>query len=311
MVMTVATPLTMMPLLQVDVEPFALYDSTAWKIARAAYTAETSGDVRFNDVTSRRLLLPAYVITYSTFGIELRAVVSGWTGAVWGAQQEVTPRSFASPRHFVTSHTHWSQAATARLLARILSSIQAGFVQDSVAAVLRNPHAARAAMVLLLPLMRGAAKLLFFPPIFVATVLSLGGLFAHATFAPYSHQRRLFQQWEATRAEEARVQSAMFDEWKFRGSSSSNNSSSSNSSSSSSSNSQHTQPRGYPQQRQQQPLRPPSTGLPPVNERDFYAVLGLGSKGTSAATEDVQAAFRRELLKYHPPPPNFITSLLH
>jgi hypothetical protein len=100
MVMTIATPLTMMPLLQVDVEPFALYDSTAWKIARAAYTAEMPGDVRFNDVTSRRLLLPAYVITYSTFGIELRAVVSGWTGAVWGAQQEVTPRSFASPRHF-------------------------------------------------------------------------------------------------------------------------------------------------------------------------------------------------------------------
>jgi hypothetical protein len=263
----------------VHVEPFVLYESTAWNIALSAYAAETFGaeshDARVESVTSRRLLLPAYVCVYSTFGVELRAIVNGYTGQVWGVQQE---------------------AATARVLARTLSNIQSFFgthgsgLSADVAQVLRfQPQIARAALALLLPFMRGAVKILFFPPILAGTLLSLGGLIAHATFAPYSQQRRLFQQWEATRSAEARMQAALNDEWKFREDVSNRR--------------QRAQPCDDPQVRQQHPQfrSQRSTGMPPpVNEKDYYAVLGLSSKTTTATTEEVQAAFRRELLKYHP-----------
>jgi hypothetical protein len=122
----------------------------------------------------------------------------------------------------------------------------------------RSRHAPAGAELLLfpllLPVLRVAAKVLFFPPIFVGTVLSLGGLFAHTTLAPYRTQRRLFQQWEATRAAEARAQAGSRDEWRFR-------------------------------------------KRAAAEEGDFYAVLGLGCTATA---EEVQAAFQRELHKFHP-----------
>lgn len=39
---------------------------------------------------------------------------------------------------------------------------------------------------------------------------------------------------------------------------------------------------------------------PPVKEGDYYALLGLSEANTAASTEDIQKAFRRELMRYHP-----------
>lgn len=218
------------------------YESTAWRVAAAAFAGEQEASAgaslqaaRFDAVSSRRLLLPGYIVTYSTFGVQLRAVVNGHNGEVWGVQQE---------------------AATARMLARALSAFKSmPAVPAGAEVLLFHPDVRRALLALLLPLLRVAAKLLFFPPIFLGTVLSLGGVFAHATLAPYSMQRRLFQQWEATRAAEARAQAGARDEWRFRKAAA-------------------------------------------VKEEDVYAVLGLSS--TAATAEEVQAAFRRQLHKYHP-----------
>jgi hypothetical protein len=169
------------------------YESTAWRVAAAAFAGEQEASAggslqaaRFDAVSSRRLLLPGYIVTYSTFGVQLRAVVNGHNGEVWGVQQEAAP---------------------ARMLARALSAFKSmPAVPAGAEVLLFHPDVRRALLALLLPLLRVAAKLLFVPPIFLGTVLSLGGVFAHATLAPYSMQRRLFQQWEAPRAAEARAQ---------------------------------------------------------------------------------------------------------
>lgn len=37
-----------------------------------------------------------------------------------------------------------------------------------------------------------------------------------------------------------------------------------------------------------------------MKEGDYYALLGLSEANTAASTEDIQKAFRRELMRYHP-----------
>jgi hypothetical protein len=156
-----------------------LYESPALDIALASASAESASgdgqpqDMRFDGVTSRRLLLPGYVVTYSTFGIELRAIVNGYTGEVWGWQQET---------------------ASARLLANAASAFFSGVTNkwvEACAAVFTvlckaSPALAKTVVTLLLqPIFRVATKIVFFPPVFVTAVLSLSGLFAHATLAPF------------------------------------------------------------------------------------------------------------------------------
>ncbi len=162
---------------QVCVEPFMLYEGPALNIAAASVTAQLqsggSGCCRLPDVSSRRLLLPGYVVTYSTFGVELRAIVNGYSGEVWGLQQET---------------------ASARLLASTTASFFAGVTNkwfDASVAVFTalcklSPAVAKSIVTLLLqPLFRFAAKIVFFPPFLVIAALSLSGLFAHATLAPF------------------------------------------------------------------------------------------------------------------------------
>ena len=128
--------------------------------------------MRLEHVASRRLLLPGYVITYSTCGAQLRAIVNGYTGQVWGMQQE---------------------AASARLLAKAVSNIfvfvknkTVEFTAASIPILCKVSPAFMKTVVtwLITPLLRVCAKVVFFPPVFIAAALSLSGLIAHATLQP-------------------------------------------------------------------------------------------------------------------------------
>ena len=78
---------------KVEVEPFSLYEATAWSIARqqqlqheiginsidGGSTRETP-DAKFSNVESHRLLQPCHVVKYQYFGVEFRAFVNGHNG---------------------------------------------------------------------------------------------------------------------------------------------------------------------------------------------------------------------------------------
>lgn len=76
------------------VEPYHLYESTAYDLARAQL--ERQPRLAGGAITSRRVLSAAYIVQYSCLGVELHALINGATGAVWGMQQEsASARAFS------------------------------------------------------------------------------------------------------------------------------------------------------------------------------------------------------------------------
>jgi hypothetical protein len=159
---------------QVEVDQFVLYETPAFDIALASCAGpdQSAGSVHLDHVASRRLLLPGYVVTYSTWGVQLRAIVNGHTGQVWGVQQE---------------------AASARLLAKSASNFFVFFTNKTVEITAASipllckvsPAFMKTVVTwLVMPLLRACAKVVFFPPVFIGAALSLSGLVAHATLQP-------------------------------------------------------------------------------------------------------------------------------
>lgn len=278
----------------VDVQPFETYEATAWQLARASVLSSLStrhpslvgksegGGVEFTAVVSRRLLLPAYEVKYAWWGEELRCIINGSTGAAYGVQADMggaTLRRILDGIKRATAGGGGSgggggvtlDPSRLRLLFEVLRRL--GFAPSAL-----GPLGA-----LLTGVLRPAVKLLFWPPFLVGSLLAFAGFALRQGVMPIRKQRVTFAEWEEVRAAERRMQSGMSDEWVFRPAEGGGRSSSSS-----------TRQQGGSQR--QQPGRSekaaPGRRPPPINEEDFYGVLGL-AKG--ASTPEVQAAFRREL----------------
>lgn len=176
------------------VEPFLLYEASAWGLAQAAYSAEHARARGFEEVRSRRVLAPAFVVEYTLLGgVPLTAYVPGVSGAVWGtAQQAPGARLYAYAR----GHAPGVQLPTAGTLGVLLELLARG-----------SPQLAKALAFLAATLVRIAA-----PPLLVGALLLLG----HTVVSPLIAQRSLAAAWEAQRAQEGRQQQGLKDEWRFR-----------------------------------------------------------------------------------------------
>ena len=268
------------------VEAFATYETTAWALARAAHlgslpAADAAPPPRWADIESARLLLPVHVLTYTHLWTEFRVVVNAVTGAAFGLAQRPALGALAGLLSLARDGAGGAGVRSAAELGR---------------AVARNPSLAAplygAVEALLRGLGRPALKLLFWPPLLVGAALSLAAYaVANATHGLRA-ERAVFSRWAEERRAEARAQAALDDTWLFRRDGAAQ---------------QQTQTSQTQQRRQtwEQAARssspPPPSMPPPVDASDYYACLGLAARAPAdVTTQDIQAAFRRELLKYHP-----------
>ena len=243
------------------VEPFSLYEASAWGLAQAAYAAENARARGFEEVRSRRVLAPAFVVAYTLLGVPLTAYVPGMSGAVWGTAQEAPgARLYAYAR----GHAPGVQLPTAGTLGVLLELLARG-----------SPQLAKALAMLAATLVRISA-----PPLLVGALLLLG----HTVVSPYIAQRGLAAAWEAQRAQEGRQQQGLKDEWRFREVVARARQDVRGAAASAS---------GPSSARRASRGRQP----PPTPPGDLHALLGV-SRG--ASREEITAGFRRELQKYHP-----------
>ena len=178
-------------------EPYALFEKGAWALAQAA--AGAPAGARYADIASRRVLLPAYLVTYRVLGfITLKAYINGYSGTVWGEAQE-TPGArlyalYAARAQSYTAETGFQSlgklGAVLRLLAR------------------DTPQLAQV-LGLLATL---AMRVLLSPPVLV----SLGAFVGHTLLSPFLSRRASEARWEALRREERARQEGQRDEWLFR-----------------------------------------------------------------------------------------------
>ena len=277
------------------VEPFRTYETTAWALARQAVLASAAKAAglpapldaeraSFQEIESARLLLPVHIITYAHLFVEFRVIVNGVTGAAFGLPQRPALGALADwVGYIVTSADGRSRFAD---LGRTVSRdpVLAGLYAFIETLVLRYSR----------PLL----MLLLWPPFLAGSVLSLGAYVMANLTHGLRAERAAFSRWEEERLAEARAQERLDDTWLFRRTEPRQGS-------------QPPPPRGSsagsssreraPPNSQQARTAPFSGKPPPVDANDFYAVLGLSGRPPSqVATADIQAGFRRELLKYHP-----------
>jgi hypothetical protein len=239
-------------------EPYALFERVAWSLARPAESGVATPR------ESRRVLAPAYVIEFVSLGVVRQTgYVSGLSSRVWSAAEAVPG---ASAYAAIATRVRFADAIVRRFA-------------DSLLRTHLPPDAWRALALLAATFTRTIARFLFFPPV----AMALATIAATAIIAPAAKQRQVLRDWEAQVAAELEKQKGMSDEWVWRTLAraawrDAAHASAARGGASTSSARQRKR-------------------IPPVNENDFAAVLGVG-KG--ASTADIQAAFRREMLIYHP-----------
>lgn len=287
---------------RVDVAPFAAYEATAWEVARAAQLAEEARTwgvaaltaPRFSGVASRRAYYPAHVVEYTHLGVTFSVLINARTGQAWGLQQASVRGALA--RAWATVGVG-SPGRLAEALARGLG----------VTGITLDSRSTLAAANVLLAFARPLLRLLFWPP-FAASVL-----FAALGFGVLTHTRSLRQlvaareEWARTRAAEARQQAEMTDSWQFRptGRSAREQAEEREAEARAAEAAARAAAGGGARRTQAHP--PPPGGEskqrerkaepPPVDPNDLYAILGCERGATTA---EVQAAFRRELMRWHP-----------
>jgi hypothetical protein len=320
---------------QVDVEPFELFESTAWALVRANVLAHEAAlapaerggggggapfghDAVFSNVRSHRVLLPAWVVHYPYLMERFRVFVNGATGDAAGVQQ-------FSPLAALTrlgSLDASGLAANVDAVARALRAAQRVLPPQTVVALLNG------ALLLARPLL----KVLLWPPLLVASAATLGVFALSRATHGHRQQRAELAAWEEQRAAERRLQATMTDEWRFKPQgeaawerAAERAREEEASARARAARARQQQPQQQQQQQQQQQwsssTAPPRTAAPraepsaragsggaqqqprkplppPVDAADCYAVLGIAYP--SASEEDVKAAFRRELMRYHP-----------
>lgn len=203
---------------QVDVEPFELFESTAWALVRASVLAHEAAlapaerggsdggapfgyDAVFSNVRSHRVLLPAWVVQYPHLLERFRVFVNGATGDAAGVQQ-------FSPLVALTrlgSLDASGLAANVDAVARALRAAQRVLPPQMVVALLNGA----------LALARPLFKVLLWPPLLVASAATLG-VFALSSAMRHRQQRAELAAWEEQRAVERRLQATMTDEWRFK-----------------------------------------------------------------------------------------------
>jgi DnaJ-domain-containing protein 1 len=251
----------------VDVHAFGVHESTAWELV-VAQLAEAEGQVEplaVADLASRRLLLPVWEVQYSYLGQTMCAYINAVNGEVFGVQQKAGAALLRAALKKGTAKVPGAADASLRLLRDLLDGLRSSNEGGRIIVTLLS-----GALTMLKPF----ARLLLSPPV----LLALGAVFASSAVHPILWQRLTFSAWEATREAERLKQSGKADTWKHR------------------------------QLRTREAPHPPNaagagearTGArkpPRVEESDPFAVLGVSHLAT---TEEVHAAFRRELQLYHP-----------
>lgn len=134
-----------------------------------------------------------------------------------------------------------------------------------------------------------------FSPYFLVTTL-VGTVAAWAALRSMSLYRRhlSFQSWETTREQERELQKHMADTWLYRASSFATQ----DNFDEVLRQQEHAAQREHDEQARQRRVDAQRKQYA-VDENDYYALLNL-PEGPNASTEQVQRAFRRELLRWHP-----------
>jgi DnaJ-domain-containing protein 1 len=271
---------------KVTVEPFHLFESTALQ----TFILKGRALSALSRLTSQRCFLPGYALVYKELGlVEHRCFLSGSGPGVFGlAEENSTSRLWKS---------------VVNVLTPLLSHLGGLSGKISIADILRsaanNPYHARVLTGLLLYFLRSSAAVLLAPPFLVGAFLSISAALTHALFAPSAAHKTILSQWEEDLAKVLEAQRGKTDEWRFRPREGSTRSSQQQSSGQQSAG-----------QRRERRTAPSSGGggsssgsrsafraMPKVDASDPYAVLGLAR---GASTEEIQAAFRSQLMTYHP-----------
>jgi len=252
----------------VELDPFSLFEGAAWALARGAWPGGAAPPRRPAGAASRRVLLPGFIIHYSVLGVRLVAYVNGGPGGgVYGlAEEAASARAFAAAGRFA--------GAAADLLASVVS---------------RDARLLAAALA-------AAARLLLAPAFLVGLLLASAGVLGHAALAPAARQAALWADWERTRAAEAAAQRGAAEEWVFRGGRGDGGGGGGGGGGGAAPGGAAGSGGGAASASRAR-ARTSAKVPPAVDESDPLAVLGLPR---GASREALSAAFRRELLKYHP-----------
>jgi hypothetical protein len=303
----------------VELEPFVLYEATAWQLARQQLLEHEAavhgrppaalGDASFSGVESHRVLFPVHGVIYTYLFTEFRVIVNGRTGAAYGVQQTAA----------FTGVPLSSVLERAAQLQPLLYTLRRMRLPEGMVQVVIG---------FLSVLIRPALKLIFWPPFFLASLAAVGAWTAARTTAGLREQHLTFARWQEQREAEAKLQATMSDDWNFRPVGESR----ADRARARAREAEEARSQQQEQQRQRAEAesrarasssysssrRPASDGgrsttrpsaasarssgggrpPPPVDSNDYYAVLGLSRR--SASEDDVKAAFRRELMLYHP-----------
>jgi hypothetical protein len=295
----------------VQLETFSVYEATAFTHARAAllqHLRQTRADagiegVDLRSVTSRRVLMPAFVVQYRFFGTELRAFVNGHTGAVYGVEQSI----FGSGGSLLGAIEKLPQLLAQ--LATVLRTVNVSL----------DPRAVAALGYALVGFLRPFAKILLWPPFLV------GSMAAFSTFAAYRvtrgvrEQTKTFAEWEETRAMEQEMQKGMQDTWSYKPTSEQVDSDRARRQREREQERQREreaaegerrrqqQQQSQQQQSQQQQRTQRSSESTAgyrmkwrVDTNDHYQVLGIADGGPHVTVAEIQTAFRKQLLQNHP-----------
>ncbi len=297
------TPIT------VDIDSWEVYESTALAMCKAAvikheeqvykplYPNKTV-HVNFKDISSRRVLLPGHLVEYSHFGATYRVFINGQTGAAFGLQETILDGLVGTS---VGRVKRWLNVYTAAGAVSLLSMPEIA------------KFALKAAVL--------ALRLLLIPPFALGTVAAIGGYQASLFFGSAKARTRSFEEWEEMKRMEKAAQATMSDTWVFRPQGQTRSDAEysrqyqhaqSEQEARRQRQAQREQERRRAEQREAEKRRAQEREAaskrasqakqqpPAVDPSDYYALLGLERVGPRASLEDVQKAFRRELMKYHP-----------
>jgi len=296
--------------IMVDVDSWEVYESTALAHCKAAVIRHEehvyqplfpSSDVRvlFSEISSRRVMLPCHLVEYTHMGATYRVFINGQTGDAFGLQEAIIGGVVGGG---IKGTKRWlAVLAASGVLGSLSMPSAAKFVIQTVALTLR---------------------LLLMPPVAFASIAAIGGYQASLYFGSKKSQQSSFEEWEEIKRAEKVAQASMSDTWVFRthGRTASDDAYSRQHQHADSAGrarqqrqQQRSQEREQAQQReagaarikaresQRQQASSQAKRQPPrVDPSDYYALLGLQSQGPAASLQDIQKAFRRELMKYHP-----------
>lgn len=282
----------------VDVDAWSTHDATALDImGRAVVEVERSTTgmgadtrVRAEDIVSRRVMLPVFLFEYPALGEWWRVHVNGVTGQHAGLSH---PGFFGA----LKSDMDVVRKGGSNALTRLLPQDRTNLVWPALVVLQWLSR------IVPLPLVAGAA---------VVTAVLRG---AYKRSSPLRERKASFQEWRETVQEERQRQRSATFAWSFRGETPGRDRGHQRHKESAKQQQEHRQ------QQQQQNARTQARrnaksqarakaeesrkagkarGPPRVDPGNYYALYGLQDKGPAATQAEVNAAFRKEMMRWHP-----------